>query len=214
MDTSGGEGVLLIDSDTHCRYCGEGLRKEASVCRVCLKYQNRFFEFFSKLAGVGTVASAVISLCLLGLTFVQLRDASDTLKLASAAKDQAQASESAAKQATTKLSELVANAEQTTRRLGSVEAVLTQVDLATGGRKLCMSFRPPTFGDMGTGEGGAMPLYVPAKWSAQSCANQALKFGATRFRLGCVFSDHASLGVFISATDNPSIAKPDENCGW
>ena len=77
MQTDGNGGALLIATDRFCRYCNEKLHPEASVCRVCLKYQNAFVEVFSKLAGLGTIASALISLCLLGLTYAQLRDASD-----------------------------------------------------------------------------------------------------------------------------------------
>ena len=79
--------------------------------------------------------SAVISLALLGLTFLQSKQTSAILQLANAAKNQADQSEKAAKDASLRLADLVTGAEAASRRLGAVEGVLTQVDLASGGEE-------------------------------------------------------------------------------
>lgn len=130
-----GEEPLLINTGRQCRYCGERLSAAVSVCRVCGKYRNRVVERVSQLAALATVVSAVISLALLGLTFLQSKQTSAILQLANAAKNQADQSEKAAKDASLRLADLVTGAEAASRRLGAVEGVLTQVDLASGGEE-------------------------------------------------------------------------------
>jgi hypothetical protein len=184
---------------------------------VCGKYQNRWKEALSLSAAGATVMSAVVSLAVLGLAYIQLKQTGATLQLANAAlqlanlaKSQAEASEGAVKDASVKLNDLVKGVEEQSRRMQRVEGVLTQVDLISGGRKLCLIYRPVTWND----EAGAIPLYVPATWTAGACKAQALKLGGAQFRLGCVFRDHASLGTLVeNSRERPAVAPP-ENCGW
>src|ERR1035438_7345230 len=88
--------------------------------------------------------------------------------------------------------ELKLKAEATSDRLGKVEGVLTQVDIASNGRKLCLLYEPAMMGEPTI---GVMPLYVPSKWTARACIDQArLAPSGTKFRLGCVFrsEEHTS----------------------
>jgi hypothetical protein len=79
---------------------------------------------------------------------------------------------------------------------------------------MCISFHSATWEELGSGATGDISLYVPTKWTAQSCKDQAQKLGGTKFRLGCVFSDHASVGPFVSVLMRSYQALPPENCGW
>jgi hypothetical protein len=150
-------------------------------------------EWLSWLASLAIVGSAAVSLGLLGVSYMQLKQTSATLQLANTAKSQA---------------------DETSRRIHAVEDVLTMVDLASGGRKLCMAYASPTWSDLETGNAGDTSMYVPATWTAQACKNQAVKLGAGRFRLGCVFKEHASLGRFVPTSAPVSVALPSESCGW
>lgn len=170
------------------------------------------------LVARGTIASAVISFCLLLLTALQVyvgykdkTEAQAALQVANAAKAQSQAGLSAIEKADTKLKELVTSAEAMAHRVNAVESVLTQVDLATGGRKLCQIFENPTWGTIGE---GPTALYVPSSWTAAACKNQAVKLKATRFKLGCIFDNRASLGAFVEVSRQLPAAIPPENCGW
>ena len=207
----GSDAVLVIEPDRRCRYCGEPLPPHASVCRVCAKYQNRMLELLSPLVAV---LSAVTGLALLGVAYNQLKQSSAELELARAAKSQAEVSEKTARDASARLTDLVSGAEATSRRLTAVEGVLTQVDVASGGRKLCFAYRNPTWGEMRDGNLGDVSLYVPASWTATACRDQAVKLGSDRFRLGCVFKDRASVGPFTSTASGLAAALPIENCGW
>jgi hypothetical protein len=165
--------------------------------------------------------SAIVSIALLGISIVTVSQSSAILQLANSAKAQADNSVEKVKKANERLDGILGRAqvseEQITgmaKRMGAVESVLTQVDLNTGGRKLCMAFKEPTWDDLSTGRAAPMPLYVPSKWPITACRSQAISLKLDRFRLGCIFADHASIGEFISVKADPTGAIPRENCGW
>ena len=77
-----------------------------------------------------------------------------------------------------------------------------------------MAYQSPTWADLETGTAGDASLYVPTSWTANVCRNQASTLRAARFRLGCVFKDHASIGPFTAISGKISAALPSANCGW
>jgi hypothetical protein len=182
-----------ISNDKRCRYCcGLLLCAEASICPICGKHQkDGLLGRLLHWAPLAPVASAVLSFFLLAVSFMQMIGTSRTLGIAN---------------------ELKLKAEATSDRLGKVEGVLTQVDIASNGRKLCLLYEPAMMDEPTI---GVMPLYVPSKWTARACIDQArLAPAGTKFRLGCVFVDHASIGKASEVSAKLNAAIPAENCGW
>jgi hypothetical protein len=189
-----------IRNEKSCRHCAAPLLSpEAVICSVCRSHQREgLLGRVLHWAPLAPVASAFVSFCLLALSFAQLWRTTNALDVANDAKRQAIAASSS-------LTSMV-------NRLGSVEGVLTQVDLSSNGRKLCLIYEPATFDDPTL---GTMPLYVPAKWTAKACVDQAkLSPAGTKLRLGCVFVDHASVGKVADISGKISPPIPAENCGW
>jgi hypothetical protein len=189
-----------IRKEKLCRHCGASLLSpEAVICSICRSHQREgLLGRVLHWAPLAPVASALVSFFLLALSVAQLWRTTNALDVANDAKRQAVA-------ASFSLTAMV-------NRLGSVEGVLTQVDLASNGRKLCLIYEPATFDDPTL---GTMPLYVPAKWTSQACLDQARRgLKGTKFRLGCVFVNHASIGEVTDISGKTSPPIPAENCGW
>jgi len=162
-------------------------------------------------AQLSKIISAVVSLALVALAFLQYRDSSMARQTADLAQRKAivneRIAESASKTAEgakAKLATLVDEAQRTSKRLGSVENVLTLVDVPSGGRKVCVVSEREGLHITG------VSLYVPAAWSVDACMKVArTQLRGQRVRVGCVFKNSAS---FAEAT--PFGPRPEPNCGW
>ena len=183
-----------------CRHCATALLSPAAViCSVCRSHQREgWLGRVLHWAPLAPVASALVSFFLLTLSVAQLWRTTNALDVANDAKRQAVAASSS-------LTAMVG-------RLSSVEGVLTQVDPASSGRKLCLIYEPAMIDDPTI---GTMALYVPTKWTAKACIDQArLSPVGTKFRLACVSADHASIGRVATTSGQSSPPMPAENCGW
>ena len=71
------------------------------------------------------------------------------------------------------------------------------------GQKLCSLFDPNKWRDN---------VVVPKSWSKDICMSLGVKVGATRYQLGCVFSNSAELGADVAI--NQTAPSPARTCGW
>jgi hypothetical protein len=82
----------LIRTDKECRLCATPMPKHAAVCRTCGAHQNRFIAWATFGAQLATVASAIVSVGLLGLAYWAQKSANAALTVASTAEGTARAS--------------------------------------------------------------------------------------------------------------------------
>jgi hypothetical protein len=219
---------LLLRLGKECRHCGAPMHGGVSVCRTCGGNQHRFVTLLNLGAQAATVASAVVTLGLLVLTYWAQREASATLQIAKQAQERASGSEHTANSSAARLEQLriggeadhakmvvmVQGAERLSHRLTRVETVMTQVDLESGGRKVCIVGQAGTFNAP-----GELTLYVPSTWTAAACQQLAKQEGRFDYRLGCVFENSSSFGWTQNGRESATaIAKanirPEHNCGW
>jgi hypothetical protein len=211
----GRSGVLIQRS---CRYCGRPMSFSASLCPRCRKHQNKWLEWVNIGAQLATVAAAITSFCLLGLTYIARKDANATLRIAERSASDLNTLRKAGQEDRQRIADLLTSAETTSTRLAKVEGVLTQVDLPSGGRKVCLISVAPVWDNPNE----TTTLYVPAAWTWRACRDQAAVFSEqsktshprTTFRLGCVFNEAASIAKSAEASASTQPALPQRNCGW
>ena len=122
--------------------CRETLSPRASVCRFCGRYQNRKLQAITHISGLATAASALTSLALVSLSYFQMQQTSANLQISNEAKRQTEA---------------------TAVGLKAVQDVLTQVDVVSGGRKVCASPRTVKWEELDSEATRNISFYVPTK---------------------------------------------------